>query len=119
MDGFNIDSLVSDTNMAIDTVTEINEILDVVSSITDSMGHLFNINFNDLGGSSNCPAFLTQTRHLETYVGSKIPMDFSSLCTTTIFGKPLFELIRVVLRLMVSVTCAWAIFKATVGFREN
>lgn len=118
MDKFSLDSLVSDTGFTLDTATVITEILDVASSITDSAGHLFNIDFGDLGGSSNCPAFLTQTRYIEVYTGIRKEIDFSFLCTINIFGKPLFELIRVVARLMVSVTCAWAIFKATVGFRE-
>jgi uncharacterized membrane protein YgcG len=115
---FSLDSFVSDTNINYDTNEVVGEILDVAKSITDSAAYLFNIDFSDLGGSSNCPAFLSQTRYIELYTGTQVPIDYSYLCTIEIFGKPLFELIRVVLRLLVSLSCAFAIFKATVGFRE-
>ena len=113
---FNPDSA---QELEIDSVAIVNNIISTASQIIDSGKVLFPLNFQSFAGSSNCPAFMTQGREIKTYVGSSHSFNYSSVCDVRIFGKELFALIRSVLRLVVSVGCAWVIFKATVGYREG
>jgi len=105
------------TALEIDTSGAINGIIGKLTPIIEDGKTLFPLDFSSFSGASNCPAFLSRGLELKTYVGSSHSFSYGTLCQTRIFGKEIFALIRSVLRLLVSVGCAWVIFKATVGFR--
>ena len=103
-------------NVEIDTSGSVSRILSTASSIIDSGNISFPLNLQSFSGQSNCPAFMTQGREIKTYVGSSHSFNFSSVCDVRIFGQPLFALVRAGLRLLISISCAWVIFKASINF---
>lgn len=110
----------SDTpNVEIDTAGSLGRIISTASTLIDSGKVAFPLNLHSFSGQSDCPEFMTQGREIKTFVGSSHSFNYSSVCDVRIFGKPLFALIRTALRLLISISCAWAIFKASVNFRGN
>lgn len=106
-------------DLELDTSGSIGRIISTASTIIDSGKVSFPLNLQSFSGQSNCPAFMTQSREIKTFVGSSHSFNFSFMCDVRIFGKELFALIRAGLRLLVSISCAWMIFKASVNFREG
>lgn len=109
----------SSSYIEIDTSGSVGRIVTIASSIIDSGKINFPFNLQSFSGQNNCPAFMMQGREIKTYIGSSHSFNYSSVCDVRIFGKELFALIRTALRLLISISCAWIIFKASVNFRED
>lgn len=74
------------------------------------------------GGSNSCPAILNKTWSVNFIGNTSVsigPLGAWGLCKTVVGGISFWQIARVLLRVLVAITCLFAIYKTLVGLGDN